>query len=75
VYENPQNRCTEWARTGVRNGPEPSVAGSEYRIRSLEELTVSLAGAGFSISHTYGDWNRSPRSTASEDIVFVTRSH
>jgi SAM-dependent methyltransferase len=48
-------------------------ASSEYRFRSLNELTSSLVDAGFTVEHTYGDWQRGPLSSSSEDIVLVAR--
>jgi SAM-dependent methyltransferase len=47
------------------------VARSELRFRSRAELTASLAGAGFTIEHVYGDWARGPLTGASRVMVFV----
>jgi SAM-dependent methyltransferase len=48
-------------------------ASSEYRFRTVAELTDSLVHAGFHIEHTYGDWERGPISNASPEIVMVAR--
>ena len=59
------NRFTE---TG-----EVIVVESELRFRSQEELTESLRHNGFTIEHTYGDWQRGPVTGASRVMVFVAR--
>jgi SAM-dependent methyltransferase len=48
-------------------------ASSEYRFRSLTELTDSLADAGFTVEHTYGDWQHGPLTNISEEIVLIAR--
>lgn len=47
------------------------VAGSELRFRSRAELTESLTGAGFTVRHVYGDWDRGPMTSVSRVMVFV----
>jgi SAM-dependent methyltransferase len=49
------------------------VASSELRFRSQAELTNSLTGAGFSVEHVYGDWQRGPMVATSRVMVFVAR--
>jgi SAM-dependent methyltransferase len=61
------------AHEGIVYGEEVLVAGSEYRIRSLDELQESLASAGFEIEHRYGGWDRRPLAAAGEDFVFVAQ--
>ena len=39
---------------------EEMVSRNELRFRSLEELSRSLAQAGFTIESLYGNWDRSP---------------
>lgn len=56
---------------GLVYGDEVLVAGSEYRIRSLDELRDALASANFEIEHLYGGWDRRPVTAAGEDFVFV----
>jgi len=52
---------------------EVVVASSELRFRSLAELTTSLIGAGFTVEHVYGDWDRKPFDSASRVMVFIAR--
>jgi hypothetical protein len=52
---------------------EVVVASSELRFRTLEELTSSLTGAGFTAEHVYGDWQRGPLTGKSRVMVFVAR--
>ena len=52
---------------------EAIVAGSEYRFRALDQLAESLTMAGFLVERTYGDWQSSPLTTDSPDIVIVAR--
>lgn len=52
---------------------EVVVESSELRFRSLRELTDSLAAAGFTVEHVYGDWDRGPLVDASRVMVFVAR--
>lgn len=54
-------------------GDEVLCAGSEYRIRTLDELQRSLAAVGFEVEHLYGGWDRRPLASAGEDLVFVAR--
>jgi SAM-dependent methyltransferase len=50
---------------------EVVVAGSELRFRGRAELAGSLTGAGFTVEHVYGDWDRGPVTGASRVMVFV----
>ena len=49
------------------------VVKSELRFRSLQELTDSLTGSGFTVEHVYGDWNKGPLLGTSRVMVFVAR--
>ena len=53
------------------DGGETLVASSEYRFRSLDDLTASLARNGFTVDHTYGDWQRGALTETSPEIVLV----
>ena len=44
--------------------------GSELRFRSQVELTDSLTDAGFTVEQVYGDWDRSPMTSASRMMIF-----
>src|SRR3712207_9080960 len=52
---------------------ETLVAGSEYHLRTIDELTESLTAAGFTVQQHYGDWQRRPLTASSPDIVLVAR--
>ena len=52
---------------------ETLVVSSELRFRSADELTASLAAAGFAVESVYGDWARGPVTPASRLLVFVAR--
>jgi SAM-dependent methyltransferase len=66
---------------GGRLGPGMELAGgrewlsspSVWRYRTREELADSLTRAGFEVEQAYGDWDRSPQTPASPDIVLVAR--
>jgi hypothetical protein len=49
------------------------VAESELRFRSLEELTRTLNGTGFSVEHVYGDWKKGSLLSTSRMVIFVAR--
>jgi SAM-dependent methyltransferase len=46
---------------------------SVWRYRTSEELNQTLTLAGFEIEEAYGDWDRSPLTATSPDIVIVAR--
>ena len=46
---------------------------SVWRYRTYEELAESLARTGLEVEQTYGDWDRSPLTETSPDIVLVAR--
>ena len=46
---------------------------SKLRFRTRDEIVGSLIEAGFSVEHTYGDWQGQPLSSASRAMVFVAR--
>jgi SAM-dependent methyltransferase len=53
---------------------EEVVAPSKLRFRTKDELTTSLASAGFAVERVYGDWDRrSAGPQTSELIVVATR--
>jgi hypothetical protein len=56
-----------------RDTGELLVVKGELRFRSEQQLTASLIRRGFTIEHTYGDWQRWPVSNASRVMVFVAR--
>lgn len=53
------------------NTGEVVVASSELRFRSQAEITDSLANAGFTVEHVYGDWDGGPMTSASRVMIFV----
>lgn len=50
---------------------EEFVADAELRFRSVEALRRSLDEAGFVVTQTYGDWDRSPLDARSPEIILV----
>jgi SAM-dependent methyltransferase len=57
----------------LAEGRERLYSGDEWRYRTYDELTRSLAVTRFSVELTYGDWQRSPLTASSPDIVVVGR--
>lgn len=64
--------CIEGHNVFVQQG-EHVVAPSTLRFRSAEELSESLARAGFAVEHMYGDWRRGPLRPESLSIVTIAR--
>jgi hypothetical protein len=58
---------------GTLDDGESLVCGSEYRFRTLDELTASLTRHGLVVDRLYGDWKSNPFTSESGDIVFVAR--
>ena len=52
---------------------EVAVSRSELRFRGREELTATLAAAGFTVEHVYGDWEKGPLLSTSRVMIFVAR--
>jgi hypothetical protein len=44
---------------------------STLRYRGLDELVDSLTAAGFTVERTYGDWDRSPVTPTSRELILV----
>lgn len=55
----------------LRDGDELVVDGPQLRFRSADALRRSLAGAGFTVVQTYGDWDRRPLDLQSSEIILV----
>jgi SAM-dependent methyltransferase len=53
------------------NTGEVLVAPSKLRFRTKDELTTSLASAGFAVEHIYGDWDRRPAGARSSELIVV----
>ena len=49
------------------------VSRSTLRFRNRDEVASSLDGAGFTVQTVYGDWDRSPASPSSPELIFVAR--
>jgi SAM-dependent methyltransferase len=60
----------EFAATG-----EELVSPMQLRFRTGEELTRSLADAGFAVEHVYGDWDRRPAGATTRELIVVAASH
>jgi hypothetical protein len=50
---------------------EELVAPSRLRFRSEEELTKSLADAGFTLERVYGDWDRRPAEPTRPELIVI----
>jgi SAM-dependent methyltransferase len=50
---------------------EELVSSSRLRFRTVEELTESLAGAGFAVECMYGDWDRRPAGPTTRELIVV----
>jgi SAM-dependent methyltransferase len=44
------------------------------RFRSREEIVSSLADTGFAVEHLWGDWDRSPLTADSDEIIVLART-
>ncbi|MDB4992411.1 MAG: class SAM-dependent methyltransferase [Parcubacteria group bacterium] len=53
------------------NSGERIISTDELIFRSQEEFTKSLEGAGFDVESVYGDWDGSPATPQSEEMIFV----
>ena len=47
------------------------VSRAQLRFRTREELNRSLADAGFTVGHVYGDWDRRPATTTSPEYIVI----
>jgi SAM-dependent methyltransferase len=50
---------------------EELVSPNRLRFRSEDELTQSLADAGFTVERVYGDWDRRPASPITRELIVV----
>ena len=50
---------------------EEIVVQNQLRFRTDEELTRSLAGAGFVVERLYGDWDRRPAGPTTPELIVV----
>jgi hypothetical protein len=50
---------------------EELLSPTRLRFRTIEELTESLAGAGFAIERVYGDWDRRAAGPATRELIVV----
>ena len=50
---------------------EELISSNELRFRTQAELEQSLADAGFSVRHVFGDWNREPVHAGSPELIFL----
>ena len=53
---------------------EELVSAMRLRFRTVDELTRSLADAGFAVEHVYGDWDRRPAGTPTRELIVVAAS-
>lgn len=52
-------------------GGKEVLAPSQLRFRTQEQLTHSLAAAGFGVERVYGDWDRRPVDVTSPELIVV----
>ncbi len=50
---------------------EDVLAPTRIRFRTQDELTRSLADAGFTVEHVYGEWDRRPVSALTREQIYV----
>ena len=50
---------------------EEVVSPTRLRFRTVEELTASLADAGFAVEQLFGDWDRRPPGPATGELIVV----
>lgn len=53
---------------------EELVSTMQLRFRTVEELTRSLADAGFAVERVYGDWDRRPAGPTTRELIVVAAS-
>lgn len=53
--------------------PRPQISRSTLRFLDPAALSGFLAGAGLTVAERYGDWDRSPLTAASPEIITVAR--
>lgn len=50
---------------------EEVISSNVLRFRTRAEMEQSLADAGFSVRHVFGDWNREPVHAGSPELIFL----
>jgi SAM-dependent methyltransferase len=50
---------------------EELVSPTRLRFRTLDELAISLAGAGFTVEQVFGGWDRRPPGGGAPELVLV----
>jgi len=53
---------------------EEVTSRGHLRFRTLEQLTSSLAGAGFAVERSFGGWNRRPIGEDAPEFILVARA-
>ena len=53
---------------------EELVSTMQLRFRTVDELTRSLADAGFAVERMYGDWDRRPAGATTRELIVVAAS-
>ena len=53
---------------------EELLSPTKLRFRTLEDLSRSLAGAGFAVERVYGDWDRRPAGSTTRELIVVART-
>ena len=54
---------------------EDVVSANELVFRTQEEITQSLQDAGFTLRDLFGDWDRTPATPSSPEMIFVAERH
>ena len=45
----------------------------ELRFRTFDEIEAALVATGFTVDNVYGDWDESPVTIDSPEIIFIAR--
>ncbi|MDB5179348.1 MAG: putative methyltransferase [Patescibacteria group bacterium] len=52
---------------------EEVTSHNELIFRSRAQITTSLQAAGFTVEHVYGNWDATPATDDSKEMIFVTK--
>ena len=73
VLEASGNRVRFAMHYAWKQSGEELISENTIAFRSETEIRQALRNAGFSVTQTYGDWDKSPVRVASPELIFVAR--